>query len=356
MSCAPSDFLCIVNNCSGAIGSGTDLFNYWNQNNCPAAYSQAINTGTGGVLVYNPVQQQVMQGKVVDLFNTYFLTNDLTDDVTSTSFNPFQSTLLELCTDPTLPGICTQFLNGYCGQFSRGQAVNSPTLINFCGCYVPPDPDYLRFTLGSPECLIGASGCTAGCTAGNTGCTGQPACDPLCHRAMTSQKAFQPTGNLITCPQTICVIDDVTINASQSTIPGGINFNTVCSGCGGATGSDGCLCIVSGVNVSTTLSQIGVGTNFDQFCGASSVCLVEDNAGNIISEGGCTGINPLNMGISGGFYLPTIGIIFILLLVVLLIFFVAIAARSSTQTIANPTVIVKHPPSDAPVEFSHQIP
>lgn len=328
MSCGPNDFMCIARTCSGATGGliGEQLFNYWQENNCPAAYAQVINTSPTGTLVYNPEQQEVVQGLVVNLFNTYFITNQLTDDVTSPEFDPFQFTLLDLCIDPTLPGVCSQFLNNYCSQFSRPQTTNSPTLTNFCGCYVPPDPDYLRFTLGSQACLIGASGCTAGCTAGSPGCTGQPACDPLCHRALTSQKAFQPTGTIITCPQNICVIDDAVINISQSQVPGGINFNTVCSGCGGPSGADGCLCIVSGQNVSQSFAQIGIGTNFNEFCGGSSVCLVEDNAGNIISEGGCTGINPLNIFVPS-YFNPVLGIIAILIIIVLIILFVSIAAR-----------------------------
>jgi len=329
MSCDQGDFLCIVNNCSGGIGAGTELFNYWLENNCPAAYSQAINTNVNGLLQYNQIAQTLVQGQIIRLFNTYFITNQLTDDVTSPSFNNFQNTLLSLCTDPTLPGVCTGFLSNYCDQFSRDQASNSPTIINFCGCYVAPDPVYLQFTLGSPECNQGISGCTSGCTAGNTGCTGQLACDPLCHRALTSQRANTQIGSIITCPQTICVIDNVIINATQSRVPGGINFNTVCSGCVGASGSDGCLCIVSGVNVSATLSQIGVGTNFNELCGTNSVCLVEDSEGNIISEGGCTGINPTNIGVSGLSYTPVLGVVFIIILVVLLILFIAIAARFS---------------------------
>lgn len=361
MDCQPSDYQCIITNCSGYTLSGTELFNYWQEHNCPAAYAQAINTSPTGTLAYNSQAQLSVQQNVVQLFNTYFLTNQLTDDVTSTSYNTFQQTLLELCIDPTLPGICAQFLGGtggntgYCGGFSRAQAINSPTLTDFCGCYVPPDPDYLKFTLASPECLIGATGCTAGCTAGNTGCTGQPACDPLCHRALTSQKAYQPTGTIITCPQNICVIDDVTINVNNSTVPGGINFNSVCSGCGGAGGGAGCLCIVSGTNISSTMSQIGVGTNFNEFCGGSSVCLVEDSQGNIISEGGCTGINPVNIGVSGGFYLPVLGIIFILLFIVLLILFISITARFATQKVDRPTILEEKPPSDSDIQFSYQI-
>ena len=363
MICSQGDFMCIVDNCSGGIGSGTELFNYWLEHNCPAAYAQAINTGAGGIFVYNPDQQVAMQSKVVELFNTYFQTNQLTDDVTSTSYSTFQNTLLSLCLDPTLPGICTEFLDGdgvtgYCSQFTRDEVNNSPTLINFCGCYVAPDPVYLQFTLGSPQCNLGITGCTAGCTAGNTGCTGQPACDPLCHRALTSQRANSQNGVIITCPQEICVIDDVTINVLESQVPGGINFNSVCSGCGGPSGGDGCLCIVSGTNISATMSQIGVGINFNQFCGSSSVCLVEDSQGNIISEGACTNINPSNIGVSGYAYLPNLGIIFIILLVVLLILFVAIAARFASQKVDRPTILEETPTTysqDAPIQYSYQI-
>lgn len=356
MSCDDGDFTCIVNNCSGDIGSGTQLFNYWLENNCPSAYSQAINTSPSGVLEYNPDAQAQVQEKVVQLFNTYFITNTITDDVTSPTYNNFQNTLLSLCVNPTLPGICTQFLNQYCSQFTRDEANNSPVLIDFCGCYVPPDQTYLQYTLGSPECNEGVSGCTSGCTAGNTGCTGQPACDPLCHRAMTSQKANNETGFIITCPQTICVIDDVTINVTESEVPGGINFNSVCSGCGGPSGGDGCLCIVSGVNISATMSQIGIGVNFNQFCGPDSVCLVEDSSGNIISEGGCSQINPSNISVPSYPSTPNLGIVLILVFVLVIVLFVAIAARASTQRVDRPTILEDTPYKSTPYQYSYQIP
>lgn len=338
MECDPDDFMCIIDNCSGETGLiGNRLFNYWETHNCPAAYEQAINTSPTGSLAYNPDQQALIQDKVLNLFTTYLSTNQLTDDVTSPAFNSFQFTLLELCTNPALPGICGEFLTVYCDsgicegqrpQDCREIVANSPTLINFCGCYVAPDPDYLSLTLGSTGCLVG-TGCTAGCSPEGPSCVGQPACDPLCHRALTSQRAYDPTGALITCPQNICVIDDVTINATQTTVPGGINFNTICAGCGGADGADGCLCVISGVNISATMAQVGVGINFNQFCGTGSVCLVEDNAGNIISQGGCTGINPINIPVDT-YFGPVLGIIAILLLIVLIVLFVSIAARVGT--------------------------
>lgn len=347
----PNSVIDTIRKCSGDVGAGEKLFNYWEENNCPGAYSQALNTGKDCSLSYNKENQEMVQDEVVKLFNTYFETNSLTDDVTSTQFDNFQDTLIALCIDPTLPGVCNKFLNNYCSNYTRLEVSNSPTLINFCGCYVPPDPTYLQYTLGSPECIEGASGCTAGCTAGNTGCTGQPACDPLCHRAMTSQKANIDTGNIITCPESICVIDDVVINAINTQVQGGVNFNTVCPGC-----IDGCLCIVSGENVSSTMSNIGVGTNFNELCGNNSICIVEDAGGNILSESSCTGIDPLNTGISITSYLPNLGLIFIILFVLLLIFFIALAARFATQKVDRPGILIELHDPNPKYTASYQIP
>ncbi len=330
MSCAPGDVFCQILNCSGEVGPGQALFNYWRNNNCPLSYSQFINGFIGSNLQYNQDSQSTVQNLVVQLFDTYFITNALTDNVTSPEYNPFQNTLLSLCLDPTLPGVCAQFLEGYCANYTRDQVINSPVLTNFCGCYVPPDPNYLQYTLGTPQCNQGVSGCQS-CTGGQTGCTGQPACDPLCHRALTSQRSNDVIGVEITCPQNVCVIDDVTINVQSSNIPGGINFNSVCPGC--SNGNQSCLCVVSGVNVSATMSQIGVGVNFNQLCGPSSVCLVEDNDGNIISQGACTGISDENIPITPYSYLPNLGIIIIMLLIVLIFLFVSITLRFTPQEI-----------------------
>lgn len=336
-NCKPDDYLCIVNNCSGAIGNGTTLFNYWYNNNCPAAYGQLINTSSDGRLEYNPEAQLLAQCYVNDLFNTYSSTNKITDSVLSPDYDPFQNTLLDLCIDPTLPGICGKYLNNFCPS-DRNTVIESPILTNFCGCYTPPDETYLQYTLASNECTIGSSGCTAGCTAGNTGCTGQPACDPLCHRALTSQKAYQPTGNIITCPQKICVIDDVTITANESTVSGGINFNTVCPGC---VGGDGCLCIVSGTNISSTMSQIGVGPNFNFFCGQNSVCIVEDSQGEPIDQGPCQNVNLLDMPIGPYPVYPNILILVIIVVAVILVLLLCIGSLTAP-------VVVRETPYNAP--------
>lgn len=327
------DFITVLEKCSGInISPGSELFNYWETHNCPGAYGQFINTATDGSFKYNPTNQARAQDLVVNLFNKYFITNSITDDVTSSSYNNFQNTLLDLCINPALPGICGKFLGGtgtnkgYCGGFTREDATYSPVLTNFCGCYVPPDPTYLKLTI-SP-----------GCT-GTTGCTGNPACDPLCHRALTSHKAVDETGEILTCPQNICVIDDIIINANESEVQGGINFNTVCMGCGGAQGGNGCLCIVAGVNVSVTMANIGVGENFNQFCGTGSVCIVEDNEGNIISEKSCQNVKfgqiPVEKPSFGVYW----GILLIIIVVIILVIVISIAARINHPKVKYPTIL-----------------
>lgn len=326
--CAATDYPCVVAFCSGYQLSGERLFNYWNENFCLDAYSVFINSPPGrgnptNILQYNQESMDSAQDAVVNLFNTYFKTNTLTDNITSPEYNNFQEKLLELCTDPRLPGICQKFLSTYCSQFSRDEAIASETLTNFCGCYVPPDPDYLQYTLGTLPCLTGSPGCFS-CPVGTTGCTGQPSCDPLCRRAKTSRKANIQSGQPITCPQTVCVIDNSVISVENSRIPGGINLNSVCSGCNLTSG--GCLCVVAGTNISETASNIGLGVNFNQFCGPNSICLVEDSAGNIISQGACPDINSDEVPLPAFSSFPNFGITILSILFVLIVFFIILTA------------------------------
>lgn len=307
-----------IRKCSGEVGIGTKLFSYWLENDCPTIYFQAINT-TNGDFKYNPNCQLLVQENVFNLFQNYLTTNKITDNVISPDFNNFQNTLLDLCIDKRLPGVCTKFLESFCSNFTREQVNNSPILINFCGCYTPPDPNYLKYTLGTKGCLDG-SNCKI-CTDKDSNCVPQPACDPLCNRALTSQRVHQPTGNFITCSQNICVIDDVTISIIGSET-GNINFNSVCSNCD----KNGCLCIISGVNISNTMSKIGVGDDFNQFCGPNSVCLVKDSNGNIISQEECKNVGSINISVPTFFHL-NIGLVIIIASVLIISLIILIFSK-----------------------------
>lgn len=302
-------------NCSG-MNFGTNVqetINFWDENNCLNIYSAFINSSTGGILEYTEEQLIIAQGYVNALFTQYLGQYELTDNVTNQSFNPFQYSLLDLCISPGLPGLCGTFLESYCSGYTRQDAIESNTLTQFCGCWVPADPNYINYTFGNFNCTIGATGCSS-CSKGTTGCYPQPSCDPLCALSSTSQKSNITSGNLITCARDICVIQKQNINIENSRIGGGINFNTLCAGC---TGAQGCLCILAGNDINTVASSVGLGVNFHQICGSNSTCITENNEGTVLSVDNCQNLNPNNIPVSSNVKL-NYGILFILFVILVI--------------------------------------
>jgi hypothetical protein len=325
MSCNTYDFNCVAERCSNNTDI-TELSQYWQDNDCPGAYFQVMNSNQQGIIQYSSQGLANSQSYVTRLFINYLGSYDLTDNTNSPRYNLFQNQLINLCLNDELPGICGDFLTSYCSSVTREQANNDSVLASLCGCYIPPDPNYLQYTLATPECLTASPGCSYNCTQPSSQCVGQPSCDPLCHRNLSSQKSNPETGKLILCGQSICVIDNISINLQGSSIGGGnINFNTLCPGC---LTKQGCTCIVSGVNISQTLGQAGITENFNSFCGQNSVCLVEDNQGNILSSGQCPQFEArsyfeeqLNIVItSGSSTLLLLSIVFLLLFLVIMIY------------------------------------
>lgn len=308
--------------CSGAAGAGSALFAYWDDNDCILAYQQVLNTDPNGNLQYTKGQLGVVQGLVVQLFDTYQSTNVFTDNVTNPQYNTFQDQIVGLCINSSLPGVCETALTSYCNNKSRDLVTGSRILTELCGCYVPPDPTYLKYTLGTPDCLVGGTNCH-GCSPASPTCVGQPACDPLCHRATTSHKANPDTGAIIGCSENVCVIDDTIISSTNSI--GGVSYNQVCGGCQQA---DGCLCIIAGENPADAVGRVGLGVNYNQFCGPSSVCITEDENGNVISEGGCGTLNTNDVTLPS-LYHPTWVIVVVMIIILILIIIFLIAMRYS---------------------------
>jgi len=315
-----------------------ELNKIWNENKCPEAFELAMNTTQTDnycKLQYNQKSSCRQQDDIKNLFNAYLQSCKIDSDSNSLECNEFQQNLINLCVNNGLPGICGYFLGGkigegcegypdiqgYCTSKSRSEVLNSKILSSLCGCYVEPDPVYLNYTLVTPDCLIGGPNCRS-CNGEEQLqeeiCVGNPACDPLCRSSTTSQKAYTPNGNFITCPQNICVINDVKINVVNSTINNGINFNSICGGC---DTTSGCLCVISGVNVSQTMSTIGVGT-LNNFC-ANSICL-EDGATIGVP---CGDFNPVNGTFPNFQSSVNIGITFLLVTLVIIILVICITVR-----------------------------
>lgn len=289
----------LVIDCSGDQLSGQDLFTFWNTHPCIPAYSQAINTAANGTLLYNPSCQNSVRQEISALFTNYLSTNTFTDDVTDPAYNTFQNTLVELCTLPTLPGVCTDALTSFCAAYTRDQVVNSNVLTNLCGCYVSPDPN-----------------------------TNLPAvCDALCNRATTSQVANNETGIIDTCNENVCVISQVQINTINSQLGNNpVSFNNLCPECG-VDSDNPCVCIISGINIGDTLGSVGITTNFNQFCGPNSQCVVEDEAGNVISKGPCPTNNPIPVNQYSS--APVWGVVAIMLVILVIVIIGVIVIRSA---------------------------
>jgi len=247
--------------------TGNALFNYWCNHDCPSTYSTILNTRSDGSVGYNAAQLPRVQGDITQLFQAYLTTNVITDSTTDPRYSPFQNTILGLCQNLDLPGGCDAYLkSNLCKGLSRDQITNSPVLADFCGCYAPINTAYEKYAAN-------------------------PACDPLCHRASTVQRADPATGNFDICSNTVCVIDDVSITVNRSQT-GSISFDQICGGCGGV-GKDPCECIISGVDIQNILSELGVGTQFNQLCGSNSVCL-QVGPNGVDTPVLCASVNPNN--------------------------------------------------------------
>lgn len=180
-------------------------------------------------------------------------------------YSVVQDYLINLCSKPDLPGICNIAQQNLCTSCSRTQILSPPTLTELCGCFVPVDPIS---------------------SANNV----PPECDPLCSQGKVIKKATS-AGAEIKCQESVCVITNVSINASASVF-GNITFNQVCPAC--ATQSEtGCVCIID-----ASIPDIGKSLNlnnpevFNQSCGKNSVCLRIDTQGNSTSVP-CTDLNTL---------------------------------------------------------------
>lgn len=198
----------------------------WCDVNCFAAYSREMNNANG-LLTFSIQGQGNAQGSISQLLRTYTQTYTFTDDKTSSSYNPFQETILELCLDPTIPGGCDSFLQDYCPTVTDNNNINT----SLCGCYTDDNP------------------CSATCVL------------------ISTVKKSDSKGNLIRCPGNVCVINDVTVNSINNNTNGNVNIINICPGC--IEGQ--CTCIINGDDVNQLVGSVGLTTNVKQYCGPNSV-------------------------------------------------------------------------------------
>lgn len=230
-----------------------EWFDIWdNGDDCyNLVYDDLYSTVVGGrnVIKYNPGKLPLYQSAAEDIFQKYLRRYQITEPG-QTGYDPFQEVLHRWCR--RLPGVCqtavtTQVCPPISDPLNRQKISQNRQLLRFCGCY-SADQVYPGGTVLSKQC------------------------DPLCSRVdvLPLQDSF--SGNRLACDADICVINDISISATNSYVEGGIGFAQLCNTCQ----SGNCKCIISLPDIQQSLSQLGVADNFIQLCGDTSICQIID--------------------------------------------------------------------------------
>jgi len=164
-------------------------------------------------------------------------------------YDPFQQQVLSIC--QTNPTACASYLqNNLCKDYDRSSVIDSKDRQNFCGCSLPTSA-YNSFL--NSEAGIGRE------------------CDSVCTPAQVIKPVIN--GSVIRCNQTVCSIDDVTINLINSSV-GDISLSQVCGGCSGGN----CNCFFKDVNINGENSKFK-NINFDQDCSSQKCYITSETTG-----------------------------------------------------------------------------
>jgi hypothetical protein len=160
-------------------------------------------------------------------------------------FNPFQDFLYSNVCCP-YPGLCQNGLEVVCSQYNSQRISLNPSVAQWCGCHLP-DLEYEAYSVNYNI---------------------PPECTPMCNRFGTIP-IVGVNADPVICRQSICVMDNVTVNLVNSQIGGGVDFNQICGNCP----SGQCSCIVNDSTIDVVNSTInGNLVPINIGCGGSGVC------------------------------------------------------------------------------------
>ena len=119
----------------------------------------------------------------------------------------FYNTMWKICNQ--IPGLCTDILNDMCHSYTAADVATNPFLTPWCSCYLP-ESEYQKYE------VFGIN----------------KECTPLCNRTGVIP-SVSATGQSNICQQTVCVLDETSVDLINTTFEGGeINFNQICGSCG----------------------------------------------------------------------------------------------------------------------------
>jgi len=215
-----------------------EIFQSWGDGTCSQRLENLVNSNPSGMTKFNLENTEKVQLIVEQaLFN--YLTPDVSGNINDL-LNPQSPGLSEIVqTCSSIPYACDRFLTYACNNCSQLDIVESGNtgLTKLCGCYA------FKSLRSDPKNI----------------------CDPTCNNNISIKNQFDLDGDPLTCEQTVCVIDDISIKSQN----GDVNVSQVCTGCAGS----GCVCYINIPD--TDIPNI----NLESSC-SSHVCL--DTKKNII--------------------------------------------------------------------------
>lgn len=231
--CDPSDF--------------NEFKNRWDPNSETGYCYRALraNAEAGSVTNVRSLGQLLMDG--------YFRRFSIAEKG-QVGYNDFQETVLDICR--TVPYACGDYLKqNLCVDYTREDVIDLPSRHAFCGCHLQSN-QYETFL--------------------NEKAGVRRECDTICIADKTI-KVTDSFGELQLCKNTICAIDNVTIDLINSSA-GDINFGQVC---GGDCANGGCSCMFKDINISGENSKIG-NINFQQSCTKTQCFITSEEDGSLI--------------------------------------------------------------------------
>lgn len=253
----------------------------------------------------------------------------------STLYDPAIEDVVKVC--QSYPGACDNTLSAVCRGTTRQELGANPNLSRLCGCFLS-DEEFAKEG--------GAFGVTRECAST---CIIQAAVKP---RDPNNQRAF------LKCKQSICIIDDVTINILGKSNAGDISFNQSCGSCGD---SSSCVCSISDVSITAVESTIK-DTSFSQQCGgADKIRCFKKDINGVPQSVPCTNLESnappttqttsitaarLRLGL-------IVGIIGIILLVIIIVIIILIVRRNqpSFYRPSSTTFLPSPPPAYYPLPY-----
>lgn len=151
------------------------------------------------------------------------------------------SMIWDICSQT--PGLCQDYLKVHCSSFTPEGILKHPSSFKWCGCYMSPDV-YAKYT----DLYQIPVECT-------------PTCNQTGNLPLAEINGVTPKR----CTQSICVMDNITIDIINTDIKN-FNFEQVCSSCG-SKGS--CQCTLSNFTFISGGSQIDK-LDLSQKCGSST--------------------------------------------------------------------------------------